>query len=99
MKRRYPSVVSAKPGGTRTPALISSPSEEHLPPTRSTDSFLHSSSQQTIGRPVAGESADILPFRRVLLSLAILTILSIVMPATLAFVMLAALVMTIISSM
>lgn len=98
MKRRYPSVVSAKPGGTRTPALISSPSEEHFPPTRSTDSFLHSSSQQTIGRPVPGESADILPFRRVLLSLGILTIVSMVMFASLTLVMLAALVMTAISS-
>src|ERR1039457_3409352 len=51
MKRRYPSVVSAKPGGTRTPALINSPREEHLPPTRGTDSLRQSSNQQTIGRP------------------------------------------------
>src|ERR1039457_322434 len=57
MKRRQPSVVSAKPGGTRTPALINSPREEHLPPTRGTESFRHSSNQQTTGRPVFMASA------------------------------------------
>src|ERR1017187_4290415 len=52
MKRRQASVVSAKPGGTRTPALINSPREEHLPPTRGTESFRHSSNQQSSGEPV-----------------------------------------------
>src|ERR1700693_3785379 len=57
MKRRQPSVVRAKPGGTRTPALINSPREEHLPPTRGTESFRHSSNQQSSGEPAVNASS------------------------------------------